>query len=92
MLTFEKVLAVFADYFQQDPSYDVIPNSHGYMLMAWEPSRNEWYSAEFTATPNILLDRLIDAYAIFLEDQATGNGREPTPSEIAEIKTEYKRL
>ena len=41
MLTFEKVLAVFADYLQQDPLYEVILTSHGYTLMAWEPERNQ---------------------------------------------------
>ena len=92
MLTFEKVLTVFADYLHQDPLYEVLLTSHGYTLLAWEPSRNEWYSAEFTATPNILLDRLIDAYANFLEDQITGNEREPTPSETAEIKTKCNLL
>lgn len=92
MLTFEKVLAVFADYLQQDPLYEVILTNHGYTLMAWEPSRNEWYSAEFTATPKILLDRLIDAYASFLEDQITENERELTPLETADIKTKCKLL
>ena len=34
------------------------------------------YSAEFVATPGILLDKLIDAYTNFLEDQVTANERE----------------
>ena len=92
MLTFEKVLAVFADYLQQDPLYEVILTSHGYTLMAWEPGRNEWYSAEFVATPNILLDKLIDAYTNFLEDQITANERELTPSESAGIEATCKLL
>ena len=92
MLTFEKVLAVFADYLQQDPLYEVILTSHGYTLMAWEPGRNEWYSAEFVATPNILLDKLIDAYTNFLEDQITANERELTPLESAGIEATCKLL
>ena len=92
MLTFEKVLAVFADYLQQDPLSEVILTSHGYTLLAWEPNRSEWYSAEFTATPNILLNKLVDAYASFMEDQITANDRDLTPSEATEIKAKCKLL
>ena len=46
MLTFEKVLKVFQAYLDDDPLYEVVQTSHGYTLMAWEPHRNDWYSAE----------------------------------------------
>ena len=92
MLTFEKVLTVFADYLQQDPLYEVILTSRGYTLMAWEPERNQWYSAEFMATPKNLMNSLLDAYANFLEDQITANERELTPSETAEIEVKCKLL
>ena len=92
MLTFEKVLTVFADYLQQDPLYEVVLTSHGYTLMAWEPDRNEWYSAEFMATPEILMNSLLDAYANFREDQITGNDRDLTRQEEAELKKEYAKL
>ena len=45
MLTFEKVLKVFQAYLDDDPLYEVVQTSHGYTLMAWEPHRNDWYSA-----------------------------------------------
>ena len=92
MLTFEKVLEVFGDHLQRDPLYEVVQTSHGYTLLAWEPGRNEWYSAELMATPNILLKRLIDIYAEFLEDQITTRERELTPSEAAEIEAKCKLL
>ena len=92
MLTFEKVLAVFADYLQQDPLYEVILTSHGYTLMAWEPSRNEWYSAEFTATPRNLMNSLLDAYANFREEQITDNDRDLTQQEETELKEECAQL
>ena len=92
MLTFDKVLAVFADYFQQDPLYEVVLTSHGYTLMAWEPCRSDWYSAEFTETPDILLNKLIDVYAEFLEDHITASERELTASESAEIEAKCKLL
>ena len=49
MLTFEKVLKVFQAYLDGDPLYEVVQTSHGYTLMAWEPHRNDWYSAEIQA-------------------------------------------
>ena len=81
MLTFEKVLAVFTDYLQQDPLYEVVLTSHGYTLMAWEPKRNQWYSAEFMATPKNLMNSLLDAYANFREEQITDNDRDLTRQE-----------
>ena len=92
MLTFEKVLHVFDDYLQQDPLYEVVLTSHGYILMAWEPERDEWYQAELMEIPEMLLEALLDAYAGFLEDQITENDRELNPSEEAEIKTRCKIL
>ena len=53
MLTFEKVLKVFQAYLDDDPLYEVVQTSHGYTLMAWEPHRNDWYSAEIQKTPRI---------------------------------------
>ena len=92
MLTFEKVLEVFGDHLQRDPLYEVVQTSHGYTLLAWEPGRNEWYNAELMATPNILLNKLIDVYAEFLEDQITASERDLTPPETAEIKAKCKLL
>ena len=92
MLTFEKVLTVFADYLQQDPLYEVVLTSHGYTLMAWEPERNQWYSAEFMATPKNLMNSLLDAYASFREDQITDNDRDLTRQEEAELKMECAKF
>lgn len=86
MLTFEKVLDVFKDYLQQDPLYEVVLTRHGYTLMAWEPARSAWYSAEYMATPENLMDSLLDAYANFREDQITDNERDLTQQEVNEIK------
>ena len=86
MLTFEKVLTVFGDYLQQDSLYEVVRTRHGYTLMAWEPARSIWYSAEYMATPEVLLDSLLDAYANFMEDRITDNERELTKQETDEIQ------
>lgn len=86
MLTFEKVLTVFGDYLQQDSLYEVVLTKHGYTLMAWEPVRSTWYSAEYMATPELLLESLLDAYASFMEDRITDNERDLTEQETNEIK------
>ena len=75
MLTFEKVLKVFQAYLDDDPLYEVVQTSHGYTLMAWEPHRNDWYSAEIQKTPEDLRNALLGTYANFLEDKITGNDR-----------------
>ena len=92
MLTFEKVLTVFGDYLQQDSLYEVVLTIHGYTLMAWEPARSTWYSAEYMATPEVLLDSLLDAYANFMEDRITDNERELTKQETDEIQRQCSLL
>lgn len=92
MLTFEKVMEVFADYLKKDPLYEVVLTSHGYTLMAWEPERSQWYSAEYMATPTDLMDSLLDAYTNFREDQITDNDRDLTQQEQAELDGECSLL
>ena len=81
MLTFEKVLKVFQAYLNDDPLYEVVQTSHGYTLMAWEPHRNDWYSADIQKTPDDLRNALLGTYANFLEDKITGNDRDLTVTE-----------
>ena len=81
MLTFEKVLKVFQAYLEDDPLYEVVQTSHGYTLMAWEPHRNDWYSADIQKTPDDLRNALLGTYANFLEDKITGNDRDLTVTE-----------
>jgi hypothetical protein len=85
MLTFEKVLEVFQAYLDDDPLYEVVQTSHGYTLMAWEPHRNDWYSAE-------IQNALLGTYANFLEDKITGNERELTVTETREIQQRCQEL
>ena len=81
MLTFEKVLKVFQVYLDDDPLYAVVQTSHGYTLMAWEPHRNDWYSADIQKTPDDLRNALLGTYANFLVDKITGNDRDLTVTE-----------
>ena len=91
-MTFEKVLEVFRDYLQQDQLYEVVSTRHGYTLMAWEPERSQWYSAEIMTTPEDLMDGLLDAYANFREDQITDNDRDLTQQEQVELDRECALL
>ncbi len=68
--------------------YEVVQTSHGYTLMAWEPHRNDWYSAEIQKTPEDLRNALLSTYANFLEDKITGNDRELTVTETGENPAE----
>ena len=92
MLTFEKVLEVFQAYLDDDPLYEVVQTSHGYTLMAWEPHRNDWYSAEIQKTPENLRNALLGTYANFLEDKITGNDRDLTATETEEIQQRCREL
>ena len=67
MLTYKKVLDIFGEYLQQDPLYEIVSTSHGYTLLAWEPSREEWYSAQILKTPKAMLNALLETYASYQE-------------------------
>ena len=79
-------------YLDDDPLYEVVQTSHGYTLMAWEPHRNDWYSAEIQKTPEDLRNALLDTYANFLEDKITGNDRDLTVTETGEIQQRCREL
>lgn len=92
MLTFEKVLDVFADALDRDPLYEVIQTSHGYTLMGWEPMREKWSHVERMATPEELRDALLNNFATLREEEITGNERDLTDDEQAGISAECEKL
>lgn len=92
MLTYEKVLDVFGEYLRQDPLYEIISTSHGYTLLAWEPNREEWYSAQILKTPKAILNALLKTYASYLEDKITQNERDVTAQEQEQIDNQCKQL
>lgn len=93
MLTFEKVLQIFDDILKQDPLYEVVMTSHGYTLLAWQPSRNQWYSAKLLETPESMLDALLDAYSGYLEDKITRGERDDlTQQEQEEVESRCRQL
>lgn len=93
MLTFEKILQVFDDILKQDPLYEVVQTSHGYTLLAWQPSRNQWYSAELLETPETMLNALLNAYSDYLEDKITQGERDDlTQQEQEEVEAQCGQL
>lgn len=93
MLNFEKILQVFNEILNQDPLYEVVLTSHGYTLLAWQPSRNQWYSAELLETPEAMLDALLDAYSGYLENKITQGERDDlTPQEQKEVEVQCRQL
>lgn len=93
MLTFEKILQVFDEILKQDPLYEVVLTNHGYTLLAWQPNRNQWYSAELLETPEAMLDALLDAYSGYLENKITQGERDDlTPQEQKEVEVQCRQL
>ena len=71
MLTFEKVLTVFKDYFEEDDRYTVLMTPRGYTIMEWDASHQNWAGAEFCATPEQMRDILLDDLTCYLEYKIT---------------------
>ena len=92
MTTFEKVLEVFADYLLEDADCEVIRTRHGYTLLIWDNTAQEWETCEHCQTPETLRDRLADAYDDFAELKITGGERELTGEERKQISAERHRL
>ena len=67
MLNYAKVLAVFREYLETDPCYEVVQTSRGYTVLEWNPPGDSWCDAQLCRTPEELRDALLDAYANYLE-------------------------
>ena len=83
MLTFERVIEVFADYLAADHDVEVILTRHGYTYLTWDGARHCWESCEACATPEDLLDMLTGAMQTYEEMKLLGGKRAPTDAEIA---------
>ena len=83
MLTFERILEVFADYLAADPDVEVILTRHGYIYLVWDDAHHSWENCEACATPEELLDALTDAVQTFEAMHLLKGRREPTDAETA---------
>lgn len=92
MLTFEKVLEVFADYISKDEVCEVVITSKGYTVMYWDDKDEDWYNTPFCKTPEIMRDTFLESYFDFLEQKYTQNKREITKEEVSEINSACEKL
>ena len=91
-MTFEKVLEVFADYLREDTDCEVIKTRHGYTLLIWDNTAQEWETCEHCPTPEALRDRITYAYSDHAELKLTGGERELTGEEREQINAARERL
>lgn len=92
MLTFEKVLATFKDYLEEDDRYDILMTPRGYTIMEWDTSHQNWAGAEFCATPEQMRDLLLDDFACFLEYKITLCNRSLEDSERQMIQQQVAEM
>ena len=88
MLTFEKVLEVFADYLDSDDMYEIVMTSHGYTVPEWDDRQEDWTNAKRCRTPKDMADILLYAYTGSLEYQATLARRELTEDDLAQVEAQ----
>ena len=92
MLTFEKVIEVFKDYLAEDTRYEIVMTSHGYTVMEWDSSANNWIGEELCATPEIMRDVLLDNFTGYLEYKAIIANGEISETEQASITAQRQEL
>lgn len=88
MLTFEKVLEVFADYLDSDDMYEIVMTSHGYAVLEWDNRQEDWTNAKRCRTPKDMADILLYAYTGSLEYHATLARRELTEDDLAQVEVQ----
>lgn len=83
MLTYEKVLEIFADYLGEDECAEVVSTRHGHALMMWEPVLRGWEQVTCCDTPRKLFDALLEEYDKYYSYQlAEAQGIEDYTPEI----------
>jgi len=71
VLTFENVMEVFKDYLNEDNMYEIVSTSHGYTIMEWDRTMEDWSDSRLCKTPQDMFNELLDCYTGFLEYKAT---------------------
>ena len=90
MLTFEKVLEIFADYLAADETIEVYISRHGCVRVEFDQDFH-YCSGEVCHTPKELFDRLADDYRTYLEIELTKGKREVTEDDEREADALCKR-
>lgn len=94
MLSYERILSVFADYLAADTGVEVVQTRHGYAFLTWDAMCRDWESVESCPTPEALLDRLTSSVEMYEQSRLLNGMREPTDAEcavFAEAAEAYRR-
>ena len=89
MLTFEKVLEIFADYLTADETIEVYISRHGCVRVEFDQDFH-YCTGEVCHTPKELFDLLADDYRTYLEIELTKGRRELTEDDIKEARLCYE--
>ena len=90
MLTFEKVLEIFADYLAADKTIEVYISRHGCVRVEFDQDFH-YCTGEVCHTPRELFDLLSDDYRTYLEIELTKGKREVTEDDEREADVLCKR-
>ena len=90
MLTFEKVLEIFADYLAADETIEVYISRHGCVRVEFDQDFH-YCTGEVCHTPKELFDLLSDDYRTYLEIELTKGKREVTEDDEREADALCKR-
>ena len=90
MLTFEKVLEIFADYLAADETIEVYISRHGCVRVEFDQDFH-YCTGEVCHTPKELFDLLADDYRTYLEVELTKGRRELTEDDVKEADALCKR-
>ena len=83
MLTFEKVLEIFADYLAADETIEVYISRHGCVRVEFDQNFH-YCTGEMCHTPKELFDLLADDYRTYVEIELTKGRRELTEDDVRE--------
>ena len=92
----ESVCALFhkpnKDYLEEDDRYTILMTPHGYTIMEWDTSHQNWASAELCATPEQMRDLLLDDLACYLEYKVTLCNRSLEDNERQMIQRQVAKM
>ena len=92
MLTFEKILAGFKSYLDEDTRYEVLTASRGYVILEWGSTNKTLESATFCPTPEVMKEALLNALEGYLEYKITLCNRNLTDEERQSIKEQEEKI
>lgn len=92
MLTFEKVLDLFADYLAKDTEIEIVHTSRGYLRIEWNGTSPYCDGGYVCNSPEELFDTLLDDYKGYLEIELTKGRREATAEDERLVEAQCQPL